>query len=60
MSPPVPKFPSWWDEAQAAGGRGAGAASGKAPGGRAANKAVAGLLRVGGISTGAGSRALRG
>ena len=56
VSPPVPEHPSWWDAAQAAGGKPGGAAA--AAGGKGPGRAISGLMRVGGIST-AGGKTLR-
>lgn len=46
MSPAIPEYPSWWDEAQRAASRGGAAV----PGGKT-GKSVNALRRVGGVSS---------
>lgn len=48
VSPPVPEYPTWWEEAKAAAGPSQIGAADHAA--HAHGKAVRGLLRIGGIS----------
>ena len=50
VAPPVPEFPTWWDDAQRSAAKRGGGAGGKVPAGKG-GKAVSALKRVGGIKT---------
>lgn len=58
VSPAIPEYPSWWDEAQRSASKGGAAAGGKVGG--KAGKQLSALRRVGGVNTGAKVQVMRG